>query len=455
MAFDFGAFTYSGAGNPGLSRRKAKTAWASVALSALCAASAMAAGAQTSAPAPTQPPQRPAPRTVEAVVSVVNDQVISTFDLRQRAALLYFLRFNQPAPQEEMRRLLQIALNQLEEERLKLAETNRREIRIPDRQVDRAFAERASRMRMTPQQMTQRMQELNLSPALFREQLRNEIAWSALMRGLYEDRISISDNAIDQALARFKADAAKPKYRVFEIFLRAQTEEERAKALQDANEILGLIRGGQVQFDRAAGLGSDSSTAAAGGDMGYLAEGEMKPEMRRVVLALQPEQISAPFTAPDGVYIVYLAEVRQPQDLNQATRVSLRLITAPAAQRSALATAAAAANGCANIASAFTAVQSVQVSEALEDVEDNLDQQVRDLIKGVAEGRATALYESAPDEVSAIMVCARTDGNTVTRNAVENNLFEQEMQMREERYVRGLRRSGAVIRKIGNAAPRS
>ena len=71
-----------------------------------------------------------------------------------------------------------------------------------------------------------------------------------------------------------------------------------------------------TDFAELARLHSDDTTAARGGDLGWVSPGDTVPEFERAMVALKPGQVSAPFKTAFGWHIVQVLERRE-QDMSK------------------------------------------------------------------------------------------------------------------------------------------
>ena len=76
-------------------------------------------------------------------------------------------------------------------------------------------------------------------------------------------------------------------------------------ARDEAEDLLRRIRGG-ADFAELARVHSGDGSAAEGGDMGYLHQGMLAPEIEQAALSLQPGELTEPLTVLEGVVLARL-----------------------------------------------------------------------------------------------------------------------------------------------------
>lgn len=99
------------------------------------------------------------------------------------------------------------------------------------------------------------------------------------------------------------------QYRLAQIFIAAPKEGAPAPAklaaVQDA------LKAPKADFAKLAEVNSDEATSAAqGGEIGWLSEAQIQPEIRATVTSLSPGGVSAPVRLADGWHILKLLEVK-------------------------------------------------------------------------------------------------------------------------------------------------
>ena len=119
-------------------------------------------------------------QNAEGVAAVVNDKVISTFDVRQRATMLLLFANLQPTP-EMLERARAQALRDLVDEQLQLEEAARYEVTVSGDTIDRRMTEMATRAETTLDGLTSNLARAGVSVGTLRTQIRAEIAWQRLI----------------------------------------------------------------------------------------------------------------------------------------------------------------------------------------------------------------------------------------------------------------------------------
>ncbi|HCK84043.1 MAG TPA: hypothetical protein DHW63_05855, partial [Hyphomonadaceae bacterium] len=173
----------------------------------------------------------------EGVAAIVNDTVISTFDVRQRANLLLVSAGIQSTPEMQQRARTQ-ALRDLVDEHLQMQEAAHFEIEVTAEQIDRRVADIARSNETTIEGLTEQLARDGVSVSTLRSQIGADIAWQRLMGGMYGSRLRISEIDIRETQERIAANATRPQYQISEIFLPAETDAEFTEMEQGAMRLL-------------------------------------------------------------------------------------------------------------------------------------------------------------------------------------------------------------------------
>ena len=384
-----------------------------------------------------------------SIVAVVNDDIISTHDLRQR---VLFLLATTGAERDEasLARLQQQALRNLVDERLQVQESNKYEQTISDDQIDRSVQRLIARNNLSPEEVIQRLASVGVSIDTLREQRRAEIGWQRIINGLYGSRIRISDAQIDETLSRLTANAAKPSYRVAEIFIEATPDiGGKEGALEGAKAMIAQIEQG-APFPLLAQQFSSAPSAAKGGDIGFVSEGELRPELDAVVATLEPGAVSEPIETPGGYYVLAVLEKR----ISEADTIyRLRQINTTLTDGADASEVETRFRGfktrltsCDTIEADVAEIDGVDTADMGQIKASEMTDDIRDLISGLTEGQLSDPLVT-PQGVVALMVCeAETTGSGIpTREQIEERLLDQQLAQASRKHLRDLRRKAAIV----------
>ena len=112
-------------------------------------------------------------------------------------------------------------------------------------------------------------------------------------------------------MARYAEGANKRHYRVMEIFLPVDNPEQDAKVKKDAEEVENQLHQG-APFPAVARQFSQHPSAATGGDMGWVNDGQLAPELNAALAKLETGAISEPIRSTGGYYILAVRERQEP-----------------------------------------------------------------------------------------------------------------------------------------------
>jgi len=420
-------------------------------------ASAPAAAAPDGAVQPASAPEpAPASELDGVVAAIVNDEVITVYDLRQRTLLL-IVTAGVPPTRENLPQVQQEALRSLIDEALQLQELQRTEkqqkftIIAEDKDVNEALASLAADNNSTAEELSAQFARMGLDVGTLKNQLRVQISWQRLVSGRYGNRVRIGDSQISMTMQRLKAGALQPQYQLSEIFIDAARTGGMREAFGGAQQLIAQMQQG-APFPAVARQFSGAPSAANGGDMGWISAAELQPELYQAVEQMQPGQLSAPIQVGDGVYILALRSKRAGggQTLITLKQAAVRLAKdAPdsdvQAARQTLAALRATAPDCGSLESKAAAIPGVIAGDLGESGLNDLGPDFRQASEGLDVGQ---LSEPVRTEVGLhlVMVCGRRqqEARLPSKAEVESRLYGQQLAMLGRRYLRDLRNSATI-----------
>lgn len=251
---------------------------------------------------------------VQKIVAIVNDEIISGYDLDQRIALTIMLS-GFPDTRETRQQLVNPTVARLIDDRLKLQEADRFNITISDEQVLEAVAYLERTNDMEPGQINRMLQQNNIDIDTMLTQVRANLIWNRLIQQRIVPRITISDEEVEAVQKRLENNKGKSEYLLSEIYLPVESNTPEGQVREAVADLVSQLRSG-ASFQRAAAQFSQGATAASGGSIGWVLADEVPPEIGAVLPDLRPGQVSDPVRTSDGYYILMVQQERKILDTN-------------------------------------------------------------------------------------------------------------------------------------------
>lgn len=255
------------------------------------------------------------------IVAVVNSEAITSQDLADRIRLS-IASAGLPDTADTQRRLAPQVLRGLIDERLQLQEARRLELQASEAEIERTLAAVAERNRLDVPGLERALRGMGIDPAVYRQQVAAQIAWSKLVERELRPRVSVARELIEQELAA--GQGADEELLLSEILLPVYAPDQEAAVIAEAEGLLQSIRG-DTDFAALARQISAAPSASEGGDLGWVRLGNLRPEFRASLASLAKGRVSAPLRSPQGVHLVLVrdrraAAVAAPDELERQIR---------------------------------------------------------------------------------------------------------------------------------------
>jgi len=390
------------------------------------------------------------PSVVKAT-AIVNGEVITPTDIDQRLQLLVISNGGQLSA-EETQRLRDQVLRNLIDETLQIQAAKTEKIEVKPSEIDRTLQRVASNVKQTPEQLAAYLDANGSNINTLRRQIQGEIAWQRLQNAKID--VTVGDDEVKAVIDKLNASKGTQEFRVGEIFLSA-TPATQAQTLDNANKILAQLRQGG-SFAAYARQYSEASTAAVGGDLGWVRPEQLPGPLADAVREMPPGTISNPIPIPGGFSILAVQDTRKiltadPRDavlsLKQVSVLFPKGTTKEAAEPIVGRFAEAAKNvaGCGGadkLAAEFHGeiVSSDQVK--LRDLPVALQQ----LMLPMQVGQATPPYGSLDEGIRVLVICGRDEptSSAPSYDQIYNQLNDERINSRAQRYLRDLRRDAVI-----------
>lgn len=431
-----------------------------VALTALCGtADAQVQRHQAGVQPPRQgaPAQAPGHAPEMRIAAVVNDEVISVFDLASRMQLV-MMASNIPDSPEIRQRIGAQVLRSLIDERLELQEAKRQNVTATDAEINNTLQQVEKQNNMKSGQLSELLRSRGIDRGSLVDQITASIVWAKLVRRQAAQTVEISEEEIDEALKRAGEHAKEPQSRVAEIFLAVDNPAQDEEVRRLAERLTQQMRQG-ARFSAVARQFSQSATAAVGGDMGWLRPDQLQPELGKVVAQLRPGELSAPIPAGGGYYLLLVLERRAGTGggsggSDQDTVYDIVQVVFPLPQRPSEAARQAAINEAESVHGTARDCPSLlkigkerapQLSSEGKLLASAIAPEMRNVVSQLAVGEASRPIVQR-NGVGVIMVCGKSTagGTAASRQDVTESLIKQRLDTVARRYLRDLRRNSYV-----------
>ncbi len=383
------------------------------------------------------------------IAAVVNDDIITSHDLRQRV-LFIMATTGAERTEESLARVQAQALRNLVDEKIQIQESQKYEQEISPDEINRSVGRLIGRNNLDPQEVIQQLAAAGISIKTLQNQVESEIAWQRIVNGLYGSRIRISDAQINETLNRLSANASKPSYNVAEIYIEASEDiGGMAGAMEGANAMIAQITQG-APFQLLAQQFSSAASASKGGLIGWVREGELRPELDEVILQMEKGNLSKPIQVPGGVYVIALVDKRisETETLYKLKQVNYTAETQDEKDdaKGKLLALKGKITECDTLSADVDEFEDLRYADMGELKTSDLQDAILEKLAETDVGGLSDPIET-PQGVAAILVCDRSVSGThiPTRDEIENRLMDQQLAQASKRHLRDLRRNATIV----------
>lgn len=388
--------------------------------------------------------------------AIVNGEIITGTDIDQRMALIIAANGGNPPNAEQLAALRREVLRNLIDETLQIQEAAANDITIQQADINRTYQSVAQgNFRINPAEMDGFLRKNGSSPYSLKRQIMGELAWQRLLGRNVQPFINVSEEEVQSILDRLEADKGTDEYRLGEIYLSA-TPNNASEIFENGRRIMQQLQQGG-SFAAYARQWSEATTAASGGDLGWVKLQFLPDELANTARSLSVGQLAGPIEIPGGFSIIYLIDKRQilsadPRD----ARLSLKQLAIQFPQgisqedatnrAAAFSSAAKAIRGCGDAERA--------AKEVGAQVVDNDNVRIRDLPGALQEtllqmsvGEATPPFGSVQDGVRILVLCGRDDPKVNSGPSFEQmmtSMEDERVNKRAQIYLRDLRRDAVI-----------
>ena len=265
------------------------------------------AGAQTT------PRQALQPISVDRIVAVVNDEVITLHELRSRleGALAQLQRQGTQLPPRDV--LERQMLERLVIDKVQLQLARDMGVRVDDGQLEQALQRIAASNNMSLTQFRSALEKDQIPFASFREEVRAEMTIARVREREVESRIFISEGEIDNYLAQATVQMGSgEEFQLAHILLRSPesaSPEQIQKLRAKTEQVLERLRKGE-DFAQLAAAYSDAPDGLKGGNLGWRSLDRLPPLFAEAAVLLKVGEVSPVLRSSNGFHLIKLVAKR-------------------------------------------------------------------------------------------------------------------------------------------------
>jgi len=381
---------------------------------------------------------------IQAIAVIVNDEVISRYDVNQRVKLI-LVTSGIPATEENIKRIEEQAIKALINEKIQIQEAIKLEVPDSPDEISMMLDNIARGNQTTAEGILESITSQGVNSETLFNQIKSELLWNKIVRGRFGSYINISDEEVNIIYNRTIQNINNSQYDISEIFIGFEDETEEKEAKELTERLTEQLKN-EIAFEPVAQQFSQAPSSGQGGFIGWVSEGQLDPDIISSIKNLEIGSVSNPIKTVNGYYIIKLngksEEGGKNPMKNQYDLISVSFNIEDKV-----------------IAKDFSDnfISCKRLDKLLENYNQKevniigkrlLQELPKELHKELLEKNAgNALTPRFSEEnIDIILICDRKDdiGIQVNRDVIEDNIYSQKMGMMSRRHLRDLRRDAVI-----------
>jgi peptidyl-prolyl cis-trans isomerase SurA len=253
---------------------------------------------------------------VDRIVAVVNDDLITLFDLNQNfrpyEANIKALGYAPEKERETLFKLRTDLLNQLIERKLSDQVVKKNNIEVSEQEIDTALERLKDARSLTDDDLRTGLARQGLTLEEYRKNLKQQLLRNKLVNREIKSKIVITEDDINAYYdAHREKFAGELNYHLWNIFIRTPEfadDSTKRIALEKMEAVLTQLRQGR-SFESFAVDDPDSPIAPKGADLGQFKLDELSPELREAVSGMKAGDFSPILKTDMGYQIIFVQKI--------------------------------------------------------------------------------------------------------------------------------------------------
>lgn len=235
------------------------------------------------------------------IVAIVNDEPVSSYDVEARAKLIA-IQNARPITDDVKREYISIALQDLIDEKVKIADAQRQDFSVTDSEIQEAMGRLEEQNNMPKGQMKKTLSNNGIPLKILQEQIKADLLWIQVIQKNKSALIDPTKEEIAKRKKEIRADLKEEGFYVAEIVLNdSKTAEKCYKELHEGKS-----------FQEMAKKYSKGQTAQQGGEVGWIKENRYTPQVMEALRQMSAGELSAPLKINKKYVIILLLDRKYP-----------------------------------------------------------------------------------------------------------------------------------------------
>jgi peptidyl-prolyl cis-trans isomerase SurA len=381
---------------------------------------------------------------IQAIAVIVNDEVISRYDVNQRVRLI-LVTSGIPATEENVKRIEEQAIKALIDEKIQIQEAIKLEVPDSPDEINLMLDNIARGNQTTAEGILESITSQGVNSETLLSQIKSELLWNKIVRGRFGSYINISDEEVNIIYDRTIQNINNSQYDISEIFIGFEDDSEEKEAKELTERLTEQLKN-EIAFEPVAQQFSQAPSSGQGGFIGWVSEGQLDPDIISNIENLEIGSVSNPIKTVNGYYIIKLNGKSEEGGKNpMKNQYDLISVSFDIEDKIMAKDFSDNFISCKRLDGLLENYNQKEVNvigkRLLQDLPKELH---KELLKKNA---GNALSPRFSDEnIDIILICDRKDdiGIQVNRDVIEDNIYSQKMGMMSRRHLRDLRRDAVI-----------
>ncbi len=269
-------------------------------------------------------------KVVDRIVAIVNDDVISLYDLKQEMKPFVQKIKSMGYPEDKEKQLIYKLrteiLNRLIDQKLADQEAKRMKITVSEDEINNAIERIKQAGQGTDEDLRNALAAQGITMAEYRARIRDQIMKSRLVNREVKSKIAITPEDIkayyDSHPDEFGGQKAYHLYMIFKQYPLDADDAQKEAMEQELKDALEQVRDGSKTFPELAEEISDAPQAQAGGYLGVFELKDLSPQLKSLLSKMKGGDMTPILKSDQGLQVFWVEkiDVKPGKSLEEASR---------------------------------------------------------------------------------------------------------------------------------------